>query len=521
MRRVTAESEPVHGDTFGSMWDTESGRRIWECVIVNHGFPCVAISHSGKKVVIWGADQCQVRDATSGAIISCWNHLQPRSVAFSPDEAQIIANTYQTATWDIESGTRISEGWNPSSLPRPFLVDTSNKRRHPVVLERWTLTLHNTVSGTSTVISEELDRSIRLPVFSSEGSKIAALVADTFVHVWDSYSGNLLAKSPALKNGPDIRGLIFSPDGNVILTLPNPQRNFGKIPSMSMWHVNDDDNPVTVLDDVNSAAFFPNTPRMVTMSSVHHKLRIWDISPTPRLLSTLTLTPTKDEKCLAISCDGTRLLTNYSLWDIGDFPLKELVSFFATSGMFSHDSKLVAFTNLDGTYILDAVTGDMHHHSDFSVRSLSFSPDSNQFYGFGIDQTCMLVMCCSPTSGATSVDEYIKSCVWHPDFMMMSELQRSPWYYGVSGARIIWLQENMRPVWLATGEPGFRSRYLVLGRTANDITILDMGDYLEGLPVQGTWREGGIRYADFAEVERASALASASRLPVRIPTFSR
>ena len=95
----------------------------------------------------------------------------------------------------------------------------------------------------------------------------------------------------------------------------------------------------------------------------------------------------------------------------------------------------------------------------------------------------------------------------------------SEWYRGVNGARIIWLPDNMKRVWLATGTPGFGSRYLILGRTLDDLTILDMEDYLCGLPVKGTWREGGIQYIDDNidkdEMRRASALASSSGLSVR------
>jgi hypothetical protein len=73
----------------------------------------------------------------------------------------------------------------------------------------------------------------------------------------------------------------------------------------------------------------------------------------------------------------------------------------------------------------------------------------------------------------------------------------------------------MREVWLATGSSVFGSRYLILGRTLNDLTILDMEDYLRELPVKGAWREGGIRYVDEDEEQSASALSSSSGLPVR------
>jgi hypothetical protein len=91
------------------------------------------------------------------------------------------------------------------------------------------------------------------------------------------------------------------------------------------------------------------------------------------------------------------------------------------------------------------------------------------------------------------------------------------WYRGVNAASIIWLPVNMRKVQLATGTPWFGSRYLILGRTVNDLTILDMEDYLCRLSVKGVWREGGIRYVDGDgdEERRASALASSSGLSVQ------
>jgi len=118
----------------------------------------------------------------------------------------------------------------------------------------------------------------------------------------------------------------------------------------------------------------------------------------------------------------------------------------------------------------------------------------------------------------TSVDVDVLSCVYPPDCIMVTEPSfgrddEVGWYYGVKGTRLIWLPDDIRSVWLATGRQRFGSRYLVLGQNANNVTILDMEDYLRALPDQGAWREGGIRYVDKGEAVRASALASASELP--------
>jgi len=260
----------------------------------------------------------------------------------------------------------------------------------------------------------------------------------------------------------------------------------------------------------DSAAFFPNTSQIITISSEHNILRIWDVASAPRLLTTLVrIGPGKDP---AISSDGTRLITSSGLWDIVDFRFRKLSSFSTENAKFSPDSKVVACWSLFGdVHIFDAVTGAILHQSRVSyVRSLSFSPDSNQICGIN-SQSHVSVFHCLPAS----VDQDIMSCVYHPDSMMMSQQSSDSgggWYYGVNATRLIWLPDNVRN-WCATGIPGFISQYLILGQTANDITILDMEDYLRELPVKGAWRGGGIRYVSAYEEQRAAALASASGLP--------
>jgi len=54
----------------------------------------------------------------------------------------------------------------------------------------------------------------------------------------------------------------------------------------------------------------------------------------------------------------------------------------------------------------------------------------------------------------------------------------------------------------------------------DSLTILDMEDYLQALPVKesSSWREGGVQYGNQSqndEIRLADALGSASGLPVR------
>jgi hypothetical protein len=95
-----------------------------------------------------------------------------------------------------------------------------------------------------------------------------------------------------------------------------------------------------------------------------------------------------------------------------------------------------------------------------------------------------------------------------------TSLSATGWYHGVEGTRLMWLPEDMRPVGLATSRQTFGSRHLVAGQNANNITICDMEDYLQGLPFDRYLRESGVRYVQSAEVRWASTLAGVSRLPV-------
>jgi hypothetical protein len=110
----------------------------------------------------------------------------------------------------------------------------------------------------------------------------------------------------------------------------------------------------------------------------------------------------------------------------------------------------------------------------------------------------------------TSVNTEVLSCVYPPDSTMIQSFQDDGWYCATNGARLIWLPQDMQPVWLATGGGPFRSQCLILGST-NGLAILDMEDYLEVPPVSVAWRKGGVRHMhDFVTLSQANALMSES-----------
>ena len=140
---------------------------------------------------------CQVRETSSGAIISCWRaNVDAESVAFSSDEHQIVLKSKygDHEIWDIESGTKISAESHAEMLINSS--STGDRIQYCTMREHWTLTLRDTINGTNRVIYEG-DHSVRSLKLSPNGCRVASLVTRTVIYVWDTYTGRLLGRSPA------------------------------------------------------------------------------------------------------------------------------------------------------------------------------------------------------------------------------------------------------------------------------------------------------------------------------------
>jgi hypothetical protein len=386
---------------------------------------------------------------------------------------------------------------------------SSDGTRLAVAHEIWTLSLHMP-DGVDRIIFEAIDRCISLPTFSPDGSKFASVIADTTINIWDTSSGNMSREFR--KHGAKITFLAFSPDAIRIIALCDDSSET----TIEMWNV--DANSVVTFnnyDIATAAAFFPDGTRLVT-TSVSGAMRMWDItSNTPSLISRLSASTLDNHLViyhLVISSDGTRLASSGGLWDIVNH--RQLVSFTSdTAPMFTSDGKCIAYIGYFRTvYILDAITGTtlyqltgFTHISINSTRLLCLSVDG---YIHILDTRCL------PAS------EFL-SCVYPLDCMMVKELQWwGGWYLGVDGTRLIWLPNDLGNLFLATGTQQSESLHLVFGENTDEVTILDMEDYLGVLSVGAAWRKGGIQYMDSAQAQRACALTSGSGMSVRIcPAF--
>ena len=290
---------------------------------------------------------------------------------------------------------------------------------------------------------------------------------------------------------------------------------------VQIWHMEDDSlTSFHDHDKAGAAAFFPNGTRLVTTSGTG-TIRIWDIkSSVPLLELTLqdsfdplmNLRPRRTEpaefrpcRYLLISSDGGRMLSSRHLWDLVNYRklaevYRPIAAIFTPNG-----HRVVFITEHSSVSILDAITGAKLYYT-YGYAHISLMPTRCfclDAHG-GID---IFDIECHP---APIVVQRL-SCIYPPDRMAVRDTSSDTWYYGENGARLIWLPEEMRRVWLATGSQSSGSYRLVLGGNSDELTIMDMEDYMKVLPA-GTWRKGGVRYADPTV---SNALVSASGMMVR------
>jgi WD40 repeat protein len=207
------------------------------------------------------------------------------------------------------------------------------------------------------------------------------------------------------------------------------------------------------------------------------------------------------------------LYTPYLLFDLLNqkelVPQANLLGDTIDAAVFSPDSSRIACDTSTHFVIIDAADGVLLHHpirlnSRGVLKSLAFSPDSTRLFHMSPEGNIRIF---NIKHLPISIDIKIS---YPPDHMVTrtgylwgnNEDMSIGWYHGENGARLIWLPNDMRHVWLAM------HRSLVLEQNAREVTILDMTEYLNAVPpARVAWRNGGIRYTS-SRAEVAGAYAS-------------
>jgi WD40 repeat protein len=394
----------------------------------------------------------------------------------------------------------------------PGATISPDGKRLAEIHDHWTLVLCDSMDGTENVLFETHDSSIYMPTFSSDSSRVAFIVADTVICVWDSSTQTLL-KSP--EHSARIRSFVISPDGRQTISICG-----GDQTTVEKWDVMKDSNVVTLRDFGNAiqSLSFLNTGQLATLS-FSGTICTWDMAQgttaQPSLHSTLPTSSSHDT--MAISADRTSLLScswyspsgRWFQFADSNVNEKEHTSI-ATDAILSPNGSYIASCDARGRIIvLDAKTAAVincfkvfRRGDDPGPRSTSvvlhFSPDSTRLFYMSPDGSICLIT--NPTGQSS------RSYSYHPQYMMTQDPSAlsNRRYTGADGTTLFWLPRHMERVWLASSK---QLGYMVFSQGANEVAIFDMTDYLKVPAVAAAWWNGGIKYTT-GRAEIASAWAS-------------
>ena len=210
---------------------------------------------------------------------------------------------------------------------------------------QWILAFHSITDGTSKMVLETRDNPISLAMFSPDGLVFASVTTD-IIHIWEISTGQLLKESP--KHDTAITFMVFSPDSTKIAFSSSTHHSIWSVKDNSFVHFD------SKVDDIISAAFFPNGARLVTRSV--RGFQIWDTtSSTPTLEETLPDYKIFNDLQVGgqpLSSDATRMVTGRHIWDLIDlinYRKLVLLDSQAIVAIFTSDNRRVVYTS--GRYI--------------------------------------------------------------------------------------------------------------------------------------------------------------------------
>ncbi|MCU0503123.1 MAG: CHAT domain-containing protein, partial [Anaerolineae bacterium] len=292
--------------------------------------------------------------------------------------------------WDVQSGTEVfSAEFAESARDLDMSADMSTVLVQVGDYEAQLWDVHRGRQITSRSIAPW----VRRPTFNTEGTEIAAAVSQSEIAVWDSELKQELVRWTATEADEEIRGLAFSPQGDITVLDNNG--------AVSIWDMSQIRTPRlktrqrvhegSVFDAVFSpngacVASFGESDQQAVVSTatgaaplrlIGHEDRIWAIAflkeeTTPNH----PLVPCGVSSLATISTDGTMLT-----WNIG--PTREYETLIAhaqsVEGVeFSDDQSYLATASSDGTAQLWSVEpfrmlGALNHGD--RINAIDISPD--------------------------------------------------------------------------------------------------------------------------------------------------
>jgi WD40 repeat protein len=323
------------GNSVGSLklWDIEAGS--WELTLSGHVslISNAIFSQDGRFLVSSSFDtEVKIWDAASGVELAVIDgHDTPvNSVGLSPDNRRLV-------TVDQAATLRV---WDVSPVTGQKTVQTD-----PLVISE-------------SVLIKELAGEATDVAYSPDGERIAVMMPNVGILVWDVLSGKLVQEIQGVSVFAS--GIAFSPNG---VYLAGSSNDFGA----SIWEV----------ETGEQATFLPETApithvaysqdgHILATSTKDGRVALWDIESAQPILRLVG--QTTGFNFLALSPDGTRVAvgngpSSTSIWNVSPTGGGELLSVFAHDGkvhdaIYHPDGSRIASTGDDGLVkVWDTDTG--------------------------------------------------------------------------------------------------------------------------------------------------------------------
>ena len=365
--------------TSGQVEHTLRGhtREVWECVFSPDGRWLASASFDGT-VKVWDTQTGQEVRTLGGHKGPVWG------VAYSPDGARLASASVDGTVrlWDAQTGRtlRTYQGHTNSVAAVAWHPDGS---RLASTSTDGTVKVWDATADPEARIFRVHDNSVIELRYSPDGTRLASTSFDGTVKVWDAKTGRVIytLTDPAGGWPPSIA---FNSDGTRVASGHADG-------SVRIWDATTGREerrlPVQPGFKVGPLSFSPDDQRLACGSYTEKKVRVWDVTTDPPLLTFKI-----DGQGIAkFSPDGSQLVTDgdgrtMKVWHaktgawLRDLPGHTIA---VRDIAFNHDgTRLASAGGFDGTArVWDTTTGDevlnLKGHT-FLVRGVAFTPDGKR-----------------------------------------------------------------------------------------------------------------------------------------------